>query len=118
MKWVIVALLVIHGAIHSMGFLKAYGIAELPQLRQPISPAMGRLWLAAAVLVLVTAACLAFAPRVGCKCDHVVDNPHWLVGGEPRWQNQAQTRLRIRCQRNKQLAGGKSARMHGHSEAP
>ncbi len=69
MKWVIVALLVIHGAIHSIGFLKAYGIAELPQLRQPISRAMGRLWLAAAVLVLVTAACLAFAPRVG-----------WMVG--------------------------------------
>ena len=65
MKWLIVAILVIHAAIHSMGFLKAYRLAELPQLKQPISRARGRLWLAAAVLVLLTAGCLAFAPRVG-----------------------------------------------------
>lgn len=69
MKWLIIACLVVHGAIHSIGFLKAYGLAELPQLKRPISPARGRLWLAAAVLVLITAACLAFAPRVG-----------WMVG--------------------------------------
>ncbi len=69
MKWLIVALLAIHGAIHAMGYLKAYGFAKLPQIQQPVSPARGRLWLAAAVLVLVTAGCLAFAPRVG-----------WMVG--------------------------------------
>lgn len=50
-----------------MGFLKAFGLAELPQLKRSISPPMGRLRLAAAVLV--TAGCLAFAPRIG-----------WMVG--------------------------------------
>jgi hypothetical protein len=41
------ALLAIHGLIHLLGFAKAFELAPLPQLREPIQPLMGVLWLAA-----------------------------------------------------------------------
>lgn len=68
MRWALVAVLVVHGLIHLMGFAKAFGFAELPQLKEPISRAVGALWLAAAVLMLVAAA-LAWS------------GSFWLVGG-------------------------------------
>lgn len=52
MKWLFFALVTIHGAIHLVGFTKAFGFAELPQLTQPISRAMGVAWLAASVTML------------------------------------------------------------------
>lgn len=52
MRWVLLAVLVVHGLIHLMGFAKAFGFAELPQLTQPISKPMGLLWLLAAALML------------------------------------------------------------------
>jgi hypothetical protein len=55
--------LVVHGLIHLLGFVKAVGLAELPQLSQPISPLLGVLWLAAALLFLATAASLFLWPR-------------------------------------------------------
>lgn len=41
-----------HGLIHLMGFAKAFGLAELPQLTQPVSRGAGVAWLAAASLIL------------------------------------------------------------------
>lgn len=46
--------LIIHGLIHLMGFAKAFQLAELEELTMPISKPMGLLWLAGAVLMLVT----------------------------------------------------------------
>src|SRR5689334_21355615 len=37
----LVLLLAAHGLIHSIGFLKAYGFAALPQLHDPISRVLG-----------------------------------------------------------------------------
>lgn len=60
---VLAALLFVHGAIHSMGFLKAYGLADLPQLRQPISHAFGLVWLSAGVLFVLAAGLLVAGVR-------------------------------------------------------
>jgi hypothetical protein len=56
-------LLVIHGLIHLLGPAKAFHWAELPQLTQPISPPLGVLWLAAALLFLVAAVSVFAWPR-------------------------------------------------------
>jgi hypothetical protein len=55
--------LCLHGVIHLLGFAKAFGLAALPQLTQPISRPWGLLWLAASALLLATAALLPLAPR-------------------------------------------------------
>jgi hypothetical protein len=57
-KLVFTALLVVHGAIHAAGFAKAYGLAALPGLRQPVSHLTGWLWLAAGAGFLVGAVLL------------------------------------------------------------
>lgn len=62
-------LLAVHALIHVMGFLKAFALAPLAQLKLPISRPMGVLWLAAAVLLLAAVALLFAAPRW-----------FWLVG--------------------------------------
>lgn len=64
------AVVVMHGLIHLLGFFKAFGHAELPQLTQPISRPRGLLWLAAALLLLTTAATIASLPR-----------GWWILGG-------------------------------------
>lgn len=55
MSAIFTAVFGVHGLIHLMGFAKAFGYAELPQLTQPISRAWGVVWLAAAVLVTAAA---------------------------------------------------------------
>lgn len=50
MRWVVVCVLALHGLIHAMGFAKAFGYAELPQLQQPISRATGKGRPAAAII--------------------------------------------------------------------
>lgn len=61
---VFIVVVLIHGLIHLMGFAKAFGYAELPQLAQPISRPLGIVWLLAALLLAATAASLAVWPRV------------------------------------------------------
>ncbi len=63
MTVVFVIVLVVHGLIHVLGFAKAFALADLPQLTQPISPVLGGLWLLAAVLFLGAAAALVIWPR-------------------------------------------------------
>ena len=70
MRWALIGLLTLHGLIHLMGFAKAFGYAELPQLTQPISREWGVLWLLAGGLVVATAVMLAAGAR-----------PYWIVGG-------------------------------------
>jgi len=63
MRWVFAGLIVIHGLIHFMGFAKAFGLAAMPQLTQPISRVMGAAWLAAGLAMLVTSALFLMASR-------------------------------------------------------
>lgn len=58
-----VAVIVVHGLIHLMGFAKAFEYAELPQLTQPIPRPWGLLWLLAGLLLLATAAAALLWPR-------------------------------------------------------
>lgn len=62
MRWLFLALLAVHGLIHFMGFAKAFGLAELPQLSQPISKPAGVAWLVAGLALLATAALFLLAP--------------------------------------------------------
>ena len=55
LRYGFVFLLLIHGLIHVLGFLKAFQISEVSQLTQPISKPLGMLWLAAMLLFLATA---------------------------------------------------------------
>lgn len=63
MTVVMAIVLVVHGLIHLLGFAKAFRLADLPQLTQPISPWPGVLWLLAALLFLAAAAALFAWPR-------------------------------------------------------
>jgi Family of unknown function (DUF6544) len=60
---VFAVVLVVHGLIHVLGFAKAFGLADLSQLTQPISPLLGVVWLLAALLFLAAAAALFVGPR-------------------------------------------------------
>ena len=70
LRMVFIVVIAIHGLIHLMGFAKAFGYAELPQLAQPIARATGVVWLAAAVLLVASAAAVPLWPR-----------GWWLLGG-------------------------------------
>jgi hypothetical protein len=56
-------LLALHGLIHLIGPTKAFGWANVTQLRQPISPTSGILWLIAAVLLVSGAVAVATHAR-------------------------------------------------------
>lgn len=63
MKWLFVGLLVVHGLIHLMGFAKAFGYAELPQLTMAISRPVGLAWLAAALLLTASSVAVFLGAR-------------------------------------------------------
>lgn len=52
MKYIFSALLFLHGAIHLMGFVKAFGYAPIENIHSEISKVTGILWLMACVLFL------------------------------------------------------------------
>ncbi len=56
MRILFITLIFIHGILHIPGFIKAFGLAAMPQLPHPISRAHGILWAIAAVLFILTAA--------------------------------------------------------------
>ena len=59
MRWIVAVVVVLHGLIHLLGAAKGLGWADVTQLENPISAAMGVAWLAAAVLVVVSGALLS-----------------------------------------------------------
>jgi hypothetical protein len=71
LKLVLIALLLVHGLIHVMGFAKAFGLAEIEQLSRPISRAWGTAWGVCAVLVFG-----AMVARIG-------DASWWWMLGAP-----------------------------------
>lgn len=60
MKIAFLILVVLHGLLHTLGFVKAFDISELNLLTQNISRPFGILWLSACVLLVIAAAMLAF----------------------------------------------------------
>jgi hypothetical protein len=64
MATALVLLLAAHGAIHLLGFAKAFRLVDLPQLTQPISPLAGTLWLGSALLFVVAAGSLVMGAGV------------------------------------------------------
>ena len=68
-RWFIVVVVLGHGLIHLLGAAKGLGRAEVAALPEPIGPAMGLAWLAAAAAVVATGVMLA------------VRNRRWRVSG-------------------------------------
>lgn len=62
-KLAFIVLLLGHGLIHLLGFLKAFDLAPVNQLTLEISRPVGFLWLLAALLFVVTAVALALKMR-------------------------------------------------------
>jgi hypothetical protein len=65
MKWPAALLILLHGLVHFLGFAKAFGLAELPQLPGPVSPSAGVAWLLAGVALVTFAVLFVAAPRLG-----------------------------------------------------
>jgi hypothetical protein len=63
MRFLIAIILVLHGGIHLMGFVKAFGLADVPALRDPISARAGTGWLVAALLLGSAAVLLLLAEQ-------------------------------------------------------
>lgn len=63
MRITLAAFFVVHGLIHLLGFAKAFGLAEVPQLSQHISRTFGLLWLGSAGAMALAAASLFLMPR-------------------------------------------------------
>lgn len=63
MRILLSLLLVLHGAIHLLGFAKGLGLAAVPQLQQAISTWAGVAWLAAALLLMASSVLVFAAPR-------------------------------------------------------
>jgi hypothetical protein len=63
MRYALVAIAFVHGSIHALGFLKAFGFARLERLELSTSRPLGALWLVAGVLFIVSAVSLVALPR-------------------------------------------------------
>ena len=55
MKWFVFAVVLIHGLIHLLGFVKGFELKEVNELTIPISKPMGLVWLSATVFFLMFA---------------------------------------------------------------
>jgi hypothetical protein len=58
MTAVFAIVLIAHGLIHLLGFAKAFGLTELPQLTQPIFPSLGVIWGLSALLFVAAGVAL------------------------------------------------------------
>ena len=62
-RFLLAAVLVVHGLIHALGFVQGFRLAVLAPLHQPIGPGAGLLWLAAALLLVAGGALLLAGAR-------------------------------------------------------
>jgi hypothetical protein len=53
LKWVLVAVLAIHGFLNLLGAVKGFGWAQVPQLAESVGPGDAIVWLLAAALILL-----------------------------------------------------------------
>lgn len=63
MRWAFVAVMTLHALVHLLGFVKAFGLARIPQLRHPIPHVLGWMWLSAALLILGSLVALSLWPK-------------------------------------------------------
>ena len=61
MKYLFSTLIFIHGAIHLLGFIKAFDLANIPQFSVPVSKTAGLIWLL--VFVLFTVSGIAYLTK-------------------------------------------------------
>ncbi|MBK7867091.1 MAG: hypothetical protein IPJ75_08940 [Ignavibacteriales bacterium] len=54
LKYLLTAILIIHGLIHLMGFMKAFGFSEVPQITEQIGKLQGVLWLSVTILFVLS----------------------------------------------------------------
>lgn len=71
MKYFFFVVMMVHGLIHVLGFVKAFGWLEVGQLTQSISRQAGVVWFAAAIMFLVAAILYLF------------DQEYWWMLGTP-----------------------------------
>lgn len=69
MKIVFIILVVFHALIHFMGVAKAFGFADIPQIKQAVSTSEGVLWILAAILLLTSAISFPFNAKL-----------FWMIG--------------------------------------
>ena len=55
MRFILLVIIIIHGLIHILGFVKAFDLAQVNQLTQNISKLLGLFWLFATILFILTA---------------------------------------------------------------
>lgn len=55
MRILLIIIIFVHGVLHMPGFIKAFGMAELPQLPHPISRVHGVFWAIASILFITAA---------------------------------------------------------------
>ncbi len=55
LKYLLALLITIHGLIHLMGYAKAFGYGNIPQLSKQITKPVGSLWLLTTVLLIIVA---------------------------------------------------------------
>jgi hypothetical protein len=55
LKILILFVIIIHGIIHVLGFVKAFNYAEIKELKLPISKPLGIIWLFAFFLFIIAA---------------------------------------------------------------
>jgi len=77
MKILLIMLLVFHGLIHLLGFVKAYGLAPVTQLTRPIRRNAGAFWLAAACLLVGAGVLLAIRVPPGVRKPSVRPGQSW-----------------------------------------
>ncbi len=63
-RWIFVAMLILHGGIHLLGFVKGFGLAEVSQLHVPLGRAAGAAWLLAALAFVASAVLLVISSRL------------------------------------------------------
>jgi hypothetical protein len=55
MRFILLVIIIIHGLIHILGFIKAFELAEVNQLTHSISKPVGVFWLITTLLFIFTA---------------------------------------------------------------
>lgn len=62
-KLIFILITAVHGLIHLLGFLKAFDLAQINELTQPIGRPLGILWLIVALILVVTAVAFGFTSQ-------------------------------------------------------
>ena len=66
MRIAFLILVIVHGLIHLLGFVKAFGLSDVKQLTQTISKPFGVIWLLAFIFFVIAAIMFAFKNSYWC----------------------------------------------------